>query len=940
MKVLRTGSKRSQKTLNAATTMENKRFYEFGPFRIDLEEHQLLRAQEPVPLTPKAFETLLILVRSSERVVLKDDLMKSLWPDSFVEEANLSQNIFILRKALGETAQNARYITTVPGRGYRFAQKVREAPEGEADLVVQSQSIQKVTIAEKGRSRGGFLWAGLAVLTVGCLLGYRFYLRGRTPAVPPPVVRRSVAVLGFHNLTGRPEEGWLSTALSEMLSTELAAGDKLRLVSGEDIARSRLELPLADADTLSRDTLARLHTNLGSDLIVIGSYTVLDEKSGNRVRLDLHLQDTVAKETIADVAVVGSEADLFEIVTQAGSRLREKLGVEALSQVEEVSVRASLPSNREAARLYSEGLARLRVYEALEARDLLEQAVAADPKYALSHAALSAAWTALGYDAKAKAEAAKAYELSANLSREERLVIEGNYRFVAPDYQKAIEIYRALYTLFPDNLEYGLNLAKAQDYAAQPTDALSTLQILQKLPAPLGTDPRIDLRVASAISSSDHVKALAAEEQAVKKSLDSGSKLLVARTRRSECATLNELGRLGESIRACEEAIHIYAAAGDHEGVATELNDIAYVRIQQGNLTEAKKLFQEAAQNFRELGNDEGLAATLANLAGVVYLEGNLTEAKPLFHEAIPRYRKVEDAEGEALLLVNLAALQTDMAELHAAEDTCRQGLVLAERTNDKHSLGYLLAGLGDPLMREGKLAEARKFYEQSLALRNEVGETQTVAESRTYLAELTVEEGHAAEAETSARDAMKKFRDGQQADDELTAATVLLEALLAQGKAADAQAVVDREADTASKNQNRPIGLKYSIVTARVLALSGKTADAKSKLETTLSEEKKMGFLAYQFETRLALAEIEVRSGHADAVRAELAALARQAQAIGLGLIARKARELQKPARGKASLGQARPAAALRATRAKPTPVASLSNAAKCSFPAAVCRP
>ena len=203
MKVLKVGSKPSQNPLSASMPMESKVFYEFGPFRIDPEERQLLRGEEPVPLTPKAFETLLILVRSSERVVLKDDLMKSLWPDSFVEESNLSQNIFILRKALGETAQNARYITTVAGRGYRFAQKVREVPEGAVDLVVQSQSIQTVTLGEKSRTSSGLLWAGLAALAVGCLLGYQFYLRQRIHAAAPaatPAVRRSVAVLGFRNL--------------------------------------------------------------------------------------------------------------------------------------------------------------------------------------------------------------------------------------------------------------------------------------------------------------------------------------------------------------------------------------------------------------------------------------------------------------------------------------------------------------------------------------------------------------------------------------------------------------------------------------------------------------------------------------------------------------------------------------------------------------------
>src|ERR1700732_1365949 len=105
---------------------QDRYLYEFGPFRGDPEERLLFRGEEPVPLPPKAFETLLILVNRSERVVLKDDLMKTLWPDTFVEEANLSQNIFVLRKALGETAQDAHYIVTVPGRGYRFAQKTRQ----------------------------------------------------------------------------------------------------------------------------------------------------------------------------------------------------------------------------------------------------------------------------------------------------------------------------------------------------------------------------------------------------------------------------------------------------------------------------------------------------------------------------------------------------------------------------------------------------------------------------------------------------------------------------------------------------------------------------------------------------------------------------------------------------------------------------------------------
>src|SRR5580693_4212947 len=130
---------------------EAKHFYEFGRFRLDPRKRLLLRDNQPVPLQPKAFETLLVLVQRSEAVVLKDDLMKALWPDSFVEESNLTQHVFVLRKSLGETAGENRYIATVPGRGYQFAEKVRLVPEQE-EIVVRNHSVTQVVIDAESSS--------------------------------------------------------------------------------------------------------------------------------------------------------------------------------------------------------------------------------------------------------------------------------------------------------------------------------------------------------------------------------------------------------------------------------------------------------------------------------------------------------------------------------------------------------------------------------------------------------------------------------------------------------------------------------------------------------------------------------------------------------------------------------------------------------------------
>ena len=115
------------------TSRQARRFYAFGAFRLDVDERVLFDERGVVPLTPKAFDTLLVLVENSGHVIGKDELMRKVWPDSFVEENNLAQNISMLRKALDEEGGGQKYIETVPKRGYRFAAEVREETDTEAE---------------------------------------------------------------------------------------------------------------------------------------------------------------------------------------------------------------------------------------------------------------------------------------------------------------------------------------------------------------------------------------------------------------------------------------------------------------------------------------------------------------------------------------------------------------------------------------------------------------------------------------------------------------------------------------------------------------------------------------------------------------------------------------------------------------------------------------
>ncbi len=261
----------------------------------------------------------------------------------------------------------------------------------------------------------------------------------RRTANVPSRSRRSVAVLGFKNLSDRPDTAWISTALSEMLTTELGAGEELRTIPGEAVARMKTDLALSEIDSLSPESLERVRRNLNSDYVVLGSYLDLGGDSGGQIRLDLRMQDLAKGETISAVSEVSSEPQLLDLVSRSGRQLREKLGVADVRALQSTGIRASVPSNPDAMRFYAEGLAEQRAFDALAARDALTRAVQADPSYPLAHAALAQAWASLGYDQSAAAEAKKAMDLGTMLSREDRAVVEGQYYEASKDWEKAIQ---------------------------------------------------------------------------------------------------------------------------------------------------------------------------------------------------------------------------------------------------------------------------------------------------------------------------------------------------------------------------------------------------------------------------------------------------------------------------------------------------------------------
>ena len=385
-----------------------------------------------------------------------------------------------------------------------------------------------------------------------------------------------------------------------MLTTELSAGESIRAIPGENVARMKIELTLSDADSFAGDTLKRIRQNIGTDVVLVGSYMNIGVPGSEKIRLDLRLQDTVTGDTIAVVSDTAPETELLDLMTRTGARLRARLGVGELSSGEVASVHASLPSTPEATRLYAEGLRKLRVYDNLAARTYFERALVADPSSPLIYAGLAEAWSALGYDAQAAAAATKAFEQSGKLSREDRMSIEGHVREIRHEWDQAIRVYHSLFDFFPDNVEYGLRLAAALVSAGRGKDALATLDSLRTLAGTESADPRIDVAESRvAMSLSEFKRALAAALRAGAKADEQGAQLLVAQARLQEGIALINLGELAKATRALEEGKAIFVDAGDRAAAARASNLIALVLARRGDLDAARRLFEETLTIYR-----------------------------------------------------------------------------------------------------------------------------------------------------------------------------------------------------------------------------------------------------------------------------------------------------------------------------------------------------
>jgi DNA-binding winged helix-turn-helix (wHTH) protein/tetratricopeptide (TPR) repeat protein len=896
--------------------------YEFDVFRVDPVRRLLLRAEEPVPITPKAFSILLALLEHPGEVVEKAELIERVWPGVFVTEANLTQNIFSLRKCLGERANDNRYIVTVPGQGYSFAgelRRIERSATSEIPLVaVPRESVPPpapmrvpaapspapapptpepflppeltalpVAVPAPARTparrlRRLLIGAGVGVMALLVTVTAVHIVQHLGPAAAKPQsgpaagaegVRQAIAVLDFKSLSPNADTRWLQTAFSEMLTTELAAGGKMRVIRGERVAQAVRSLALQDPGSLGAADLQRLHDTLGADLVVVGAFLPIQ----GQIRLDLRVVQLPAGETVLSLAERGTQQGLFDLVSRTGEKLRDSLGVAALSPKQVQEAQALRPSNPDSSRLYTEGLARLRAFDSPGALASLQQAVKADPGSAVIHSALSRAWSELGYDANAVDEARKALDLGRSLPREERLAIEGRLYKASKQWSKASEAYRSLWTFFPDDVEYGLQLGESLMLGGRGTEAAATFASLRKLPPPASEDPRIDVAEArNARRLADITGTLRAAERAAAKGRQSGQSLVVAQALIYQGDALLTQGKPQEAIRLFRESAELARKAGYQWGIGMAAANVGAALQAQGDLDGAEKAYVESLVIAQKIGSAAATAAQLQLLGALHRDRGELSEARKFLDQSRDWYVKIGEHLYEAQVLDAGGAVLISQGDLDGARQHFERELALSQALGNPVQAAFAIKNLGQVLAIQGELTAARRRYEEAFAAFHKAGDASSAAEAMGASAGVSAQLGDLRTAwERSAQALAAK----QQAGDRIGAGRILgLRSLLAYqlGDLAASRALADEQLQISRQTGAGSLTALALQNRGRAEYAAGNLAVARSELTEALRVSSALGEELRAMEIRLDLAALALAGNQAG----EAAALARQAAA------------------------------------------------------------
>jgi DNA-binding winged helix-turn-helix (wHTH) protein/TolB-like protein/tetratricopeptide (TPR) repeat protein len=485
--------------------LKKQSFYEYGPFRLDPAEHRLTRNGIAVPLAPKAFDLLLFLVQNQGRLLSKEQIMETLWPGSFVEEANLTVSISVLRKVLGEKEGNLRYIETIPKKGYRFIASVREVCGTSAILLAEGSFSEsrnepvwpgpavntippEANDGEKGRDDPPLISSGRVnsplrrhrstILTVAILVFLvpaAIYFIRRKPVASPThlaTVQRSLAILPLRNLRQNPQDDFLGFSLADAVITGLGPISSLTVRPSSAIEKYKGQMI----------DLQKIGGDLGVDTLLTGTFI----HDGDRLRITYQLVDVKTEKILGRDMIDRKYENLFTVQDEVTQQIIKGLALD-LSSSEAAQMNRNAPVNPVAYEYYLRGVDLMGSHDFPHAIEMLEKSGEIDPSYALTWAYLgqsynsTASFQVSGREQYRRARAALQRALDLQPRQPEASIFLANLLIDTGEVETAVPLLRDTLKSNPNNAAAHWELGYAYRFGGALTESLAECELARQI---------------------------------------------------------------------------------------------------------------------------------------------------------------------------------------------------------------------------------------------------------------------------------------------------------------------------------------------------------------------------------------------------------------------------------------------------------------------------
>jgi eukaryotic-like serine/threonine-protein kinase len=711
---------------------------QFEEYEIDRARWQLSWRDEPLTLNRKTFDLLLYLVDHAERVVGKDELLRTLWPESFVEESNLTQHIFLLRKALSRHGSGTKIIETVPGRGYRFAAVIKEQqPAADRMVISASESITRITLEEEvdtseqasqglevvqpllstppGKRRTYWIAGGSVVAIALCVAGWFGWQRWLDRSSSQPV---QVILMPLDGTTGDPV---LDRSLVDALRIDLSQSPFVSVVPATAVQSTLTQMHKADepmTEAVAREVCERTNSQavLAGKIARVGREFLLTEQASSCV--DGSVIGAAKRE-------VESTEHLPREIDGLAESLRQKLGESRRS-----IARFSTPlfsadtASLDALKAYSRASYDSERGKRAEAIELLKQAIAFDPKFATAYFDLSTNYRGSGDHEAELAAIQKAYNLRSYVSKAVQFAIVARYNtLVTGDLFAAERNLQSWTEIYPRNATAWNNLSSVQHEIGRVSEAVSSSERALEL-MPSNQAMYVNLAVRQ-LHADNPTAARSTLDRAIAKGLDGD------RVRNFYM----EIAYYQRDVALMQTQIAWSAA---HTNSPFFFLTQAQIASAEGRLADEQRLLGKAAALYRTQGLAD-VADSNSRIVVVGLIESGQREAgEKLFHSlppdpADPWYLlglaytgdhqgalaglKAMQAKYPKGTLVNLFWAPYIEAEIYLASHRPKDAVTVLEPTRALDGRDLFLPTLrGDTFLADGEPLRAEKEYREVLA--------------------------------------------------------------------------------------------------------------------------------------------------------------------------------------------------------------------------------